>query len=271
MTDRSAGLLATSGLAFARLSRIACAAGDAAMRYYGRPILAERKDDGSPVTAADRSAHGVIVDALHAWTPDVAVVSEEGVLPSPDDAARLDPFWLVDPLDGTKEFVAHNGEFTVNIALLDGGVPVLGVVYAPVPRLLYIAAEGRGAWRRRRGQAARRIYSRRWRPGMPARIVESRSHRSAALERYLGGLRVALRTAVGSSLKFCLVAEGRADLYPRFVPAMEWDVAAGDCVFRNSGVDAPRRSPIRYGQPGFRLPGGFVIGDDDLGAAVDAA
>ncbi len=253
-----------------RLCDIVCAAGDAAMRYYGDTVAAERKRDGSPVTAADRAAHAVIVDELDSWTPGVRVVSEEGPLPAEDAPARQDPFWLVDPLDGTKEFIAHNGEFTINIALIEDGAPRIGAVYAPVPRLLYYAADGHGSWRRGRGEAPQRIFSQRWHAGMPARVAVSRSHPSPALERYLAGLQVVDRLVVGSSLKFCLVAEGRADLYPRFGPVMEWDVAAGDCVFRNSGVSGPRRSPIRYGHPGFRLPG-FVIGDDAVDVASDVA
>ncbi len=262
MRDQTRRLLEDAASTYGRLCTIAREAGAAAMRFYGQPVDAEEKASGGPVTAADRAAHRVIVDSLLAWTPTIPIVSEEGEMPSRDEVASWPRFWLVDPLDGTKEFLAGNGQFTVNVALVDRGVPVLGVVYAPALDVLYFAAERQGAWRKRADEPLERIFSEPWRPEMPARIVESRSHGTEEAEEYVRKLKVAERIRIGSSLKFCLIAEGSADLYPRFGPIMEWDVAAGDCVFRNSGLSAPRRSPIRYKQPDFRLSG-FVIGADD--------
>jgi 3'(2'), 5'-bisphosphate nucleotidase len=217
------------------------------------------------VTAADRAAHDVIVAALAAWDPTIPIISEEGELPGPAVRAAWSRFWLVDPLDGTKEFIQRNGEFTVNIALIEGGVPVLGVICAPALDLVYYAGAGLGSWKRQAGGPPIRIYSRPPLPGHALRVAESRSHPSKELEAYLSTITVAERVPAGSSLKFCWVAEGKADIYPRLGPTMEWDVAAGDCIFRNSGERAPRRSELVYNQPQLKN-NGFVIGraDSDL-------
>lgn len=254
--------------ALVRLGQIALEAGAAAMAHYHPAVVVTRKGDQSPVTAADHAAHRVIVAALAGWDPAVPVISEEGELPGPAVRAGWSRFWLVDPLDGTKEFIQQNGEFTVNIALIEDGVPVLGVVYAPALELLYYAGSGLGAWKRQAGGAPVRVVSRPPLPQHGLRVAESRSHPSAELEAYLRTIPVVARVPAGSSLKFCWVAEGKADIYPRFGPTMEWDVAAGDCIFRNSGAAGPRRSPLRYNQPELRNQG-FVIGLDD--SALDTA
>ena len=244
--------------ALERVTAIARRAGAAAMEHYGS-AAAELKADRSPVTAADRAAHAVIVDALAAWTPEVPVVSEEGEIP-PYQARQAWPrFWIVDPLDGTKEFLQQNGEFTVNIALIEGTAPVLGVVYAPAVGVLYYAGRGLGSWKQEDGGAPQRLFG----PAKPGPegvvIVESRSHPSAELEKFLGTLKVARREKAGSSLKFGLVAEGRAHLYPRFGPTMEWDVAAGDCVWRQAAASGERPSPLVYNTPTLKNSG-FVVG-----------
>jgi len=248
-----------SDAALRRLVRIALEAGEAIMAWYGAGAVVTAKADGSPLTSADRAAHEVIDAALKAWDPAVPVVSEEGDLP--DAAARRGwrRFWLVDPLDGTKEFVSRNGEFTVNIALIEDGEPVLGVVFAPaLPRWWY-AGRGLGAWSEAPASQPVRIHSAPAAPGAPLVVVESRSHPSERLERYLGSIEVSKRIQAGSSLKFCMVAEGKAHIYPRFGPTMEWDVAAGDCIFRNSGRAVPRKSPLRYNKPDLRN-GDFILG-----------
>jgi 3'(2'), 5'-bisphosphate nucleotidase len=241
-----------------RLGALAREAGAAAMRHYGTHA-AELKADKSPVTAADRAAHEVITRALAAWTPDVPVISEEGEIAPYEARKAWQRFWLVDPLDGTKEFLQQNGEFTVNIALIEHGEPVLGVVFAPAIDVLYSAGRGLGSWKQERGAAPVRLRG----PGKPGPdgvvIVESRSHPSAELEAYLGTLKVARREKAGSSLKFGLVAEGRAHLYPRFGPTMEWDVAAGDCVWRMAAESGERPSPLKYNTPALKNQG-FVIG-----------
>jgi 3'(2'), 5'-bisphosphate nucleotidase len=254
--------------ALVRLAHLAVAAGHATLQHYHPDVQVEQKSDQNPVTDADRASHAIIVEGLHHWDPSVPILSEEGVVPGDQEREGWDRFWLVDPLDGTKEFLRHNGEFTVNIALVEAGEPVLGVVYAPALDLLYYAGKGLGSWKREVGNAPERITSRPPGPGQALRVAESRSHPSTQLEEFLRQLPVAERVPVGSSLKFCWVAEGRVDIYPRLGPTMEWDVAAGDCIFRNSGVGRPRSSDLVYNQPELRNPG-FVIGLADR-AAVSA-
>jgi 3'(2'), 5'-bisphosphate nucleotidase len=248
-----------------RLVDIASAAGAAVMRYYRADSGAECKSDGSPLTAADRAAHECIVSELRHCEPEIPLVSEEGSDVPPLHARRFwRRFWLVDPLDGTKEFLAANGEFTVNIALIEQGLPVMGVVAAPALGVVYFASHGRGSWRRIGDGATERIVGPFVGASPVTRVVESRSHPTPALEAYISALGPVERIKLGSSLKFCRVAEGRADLYPRFGPTMEWDVAAGDCVFRNSGRDGRLRpSPLVYNQPSLRTDQ-FLIGEDAL-------
>jgi 3'(2'), 5'-bisphosphate nucleotidase len=236
-------------------------AGRATMTYYDGATDAgvREKDDRSPVTLADEVAHGILVDGLRRLDPGTPVVSEEAEAASFETRRDWRRFWLVDPLDGTKEFIKRRAEFTVNVALIEDGEPVFGVVLAPALELLYWAVKGGGAWREQQGGPAERIYSTAAAPGTPLTVVESLSHPSPELEEYLRTLPVARRVKAGSSLKFCWVAEGRADIYPRLGPTMEWDVAAGDCVFRQSGRDGERPSPLVYNKPDLRNPS-FVIG-----------
>lgn len=248
--------------ALIRLTQLAVAAGHATMAHYHSGVVVEKKSDHSPVTAADHAAHTIIMQGLTHWDPAIPVISEEGMIPDHATRSQWYRFWLVDPLDGTKEFIQQNGEFTVNIALIDHGVPVLGVIYAPAMELLYYAGQGLGAWKRVGDGAPERIYSEPPLPGHELRVAESRSHPSKELEAYLATLPVKERVPAGSSLKFCRVAEGAADLYPRLGPTMEWDVAAGDCIFRNSGRHRPRVSKLVYNQPELRNQG-FVVGLDD--------
>jgi 3'(2'), 5'-bisphosphate nucleotidase len=235
-------------------------AGRATMTYYDDTATAVReKDDKSPVTLADEVAHGILVEGLRRLDPDTPVVSEEAAADSWESRRDWRRFWLVDPLDGTKEFIKRRAEFTVNVALIENGEPVFGVVLAPALDLLYWAAKGEGAWREEKGGAPERIFSTAPAPGTPLTIVESLSHPSPELEEYLKTIPVGRRVKAGSSLKFCWVAEGKADVYPRLGPTMEWDVAAGDCVYRQSGRDGERPSPLTYNKPDLRNPS-FVIG-----------
>ena len=236
-------------------------AGRATMTYYNGEAAADvrEKDDRSPVTLADEVAHGLLVDGLRRLDPATPVVSEEAEAASFETRRGWRRFWLVDPLDGTKEFIKHRAEFTVNVALIENGEPVLGVVLAPALDLLYWAVKGEGAWREEGARPAERIYSTAPAPGKPLTVVESLSHPSPELEEYLQTIPVARRVKAGSSLKFCWVAEGRADVYPRLGPTMEWDVAAGDCVYRQSGRDGERPSPLTYNKPDLRNTS-FVIG-----------
>ncbi len=233
-------------------------AGDRIMEFYDKPVV-EYKADNSPLTQADLAAHHLICDFLKDNYPEIPVISEESGIPEYDTRKEWGRFWLVDPLDGTKEFINKNGEFTVNVALIDKNEPVLGVVYAPAKKLMYYAEKGYGSWKQIDDGAPVRISSDKADPEKPLRVVCSRSHVSDALEEYLSKFTVESRIPSGSSLKFCLVADGTADLYPRLGPTMEWDVAAGDCVYRNSAAKGQHSSELTYNKPSFKN-NGFVIG-----------
>ena len=243
------------------LIAIARAAGEAVMNVYADAFAVERKGDGSPVTEADRRSEDVILAGLERLAPHLPIVSEESVdaqdtAPGPGTKSpNRSVFWLVDPLDGTKEFISRNGEFTINIALIEEGVPVAGVVLAPALERLYAAASATGAVVE--DHAGRRAVSARTTPSEGATVVSSRSHGDAgALERFTAGRKIAASIAAGSSLKFCLLAAGQADLYPRFGRTMEWDTAAGDAILRTAGgrVTDLEGEVLRYGKPGFENP-----------------
>jgi 3'(2'), 5'-bisphosphate nucleotidase len=243
-----------------RLVEIARAGGEAAIRFYGPIGSVDQKADGSPVTAADVEAHAVIVTALSRWDPSIPVISEEGAVPPYEQRRQWRRFWLVDPLDGTKEFLAGNGEFTINIALIEDAEPVFGVVVAPALKTTYLAGRDIGAWRSEDGRPTARLAGVP-NPNGPVRIVESRSHPSPRLEEFIATLGPVQRIRLGSSLKFCRVAEGAADLYPRFGRTMEWDVAAGDCIYRNAGANGYKpHSPFVYNTPSLSS-NEFVIGE----------
>jgi 3'(2'), 5'-bisphosphate nucleotidase len=247
---------------------LACTAGRLTMSFYGTVVAADRKADDSPITAADRAAHDCIVRGLARVSPEVPVISEEGALPAYEIRAGWRRFWLVDPLDGTKEFLSGNGEFTVNIALIEDGEPVLGVVAAPALDTVYFAARGSGAWRRAAGRGSSRLVVASPDPHV-TRVVESRSHPSAELEALLSALGAIERIKLGSSLKFCRIAEGAADLYPRFGRTMEWDVAAGDCIYRSAGPGGRElRSPLKYNQRTLDTPR-FVVGTSARSCALE--
>ena len=238
----------------APVEALARQAGAVILHVYAGDFAVQHKADASPVTAADEQAEAVIVPGLRALTPGWPVVAEEAQ--SRGSGACGGPtFWLVDPLDGTREFVQRNGEFTVNIALVVDGEPVLGVVYLPVPDRLYAGVCGRGAWVQ--DSAGRRTIACRLPPAQGLTVASSRAHGDeSALGAFLQGQPVAQRLAAGSSLKFGLLAEGRADLYPRFGRTMEWDTAAGHAVLAAAGgsVCDLQGQPLRYGKPGFENP-----------------
>jgi 3'(2'), 5'-bisphosphate nucleotidase len=238
----------------APVEALARRAGAVILHVYGSDFAVQHKADTSPVTAADEQAEAVIVPGLRALAPHWPVVAEEAV--SRGECPATGPrFWLVDPLDGTREFVARNGEFTVNIALVADGDAVLGVVYLPVQDRLYAGLRGQGAWVE--DAAGRRTIACRTPPADGLTVASSRAHGDdGALEAFLQGQAVAGRLTAGSSLKFGLLAEGRADLYPRFGRTMEWDTAAGHAVLAAAGgsVCDLNGQPLRYGKPGFENP-----------------
>ena len=249
--------VSATGQSLGRLLDIVSEAGTAALDFYGKDGCVRLKKDATPATDADQAAHTVIVRSLSAWDPSIPVISEEAAIPCYSERQHWRTFWLVDPLDGTKEFIARNGEFTVNVALVNDGEPVLAAIAAPALGVAYCAGRGLGAWRTRGCAPPLRLPlahhdSRR------VRVVESRSHPAPRLDAFIASLGPVDRIPLGSSLKFCRVAEGTADVYARFGPTMEWDVAAGDCIVRTARPDLGVVC-ARYNQPSLRVPE-FVIG-----------
>ncbi len=241
-------------------------AGDAILEVYAQPFDVQRKDDDSPLTAADMAAHRLIVAGLQSLTPSIPVLSEESADIPWDTRRAWQRYWLVDPLDGTREFVKRNGEFTVNIALIEDHRSVLGVVQVPVSGDLYYARQGQGAFRQEHAQSEPQPLRVR-RAGSPLVVAGSRSHGSARqreLMAKLGGHELVPR---GSSLKFCLVARGDADLYLRAGPTSEWDTAAAHCVLEQAGGDVVRfdGKPLRYNTGDSLLNPEFIaVGDTGI-------
>ncbi len=238
-----------------KIVSIALAAGDIITDIYSRPVVVKTKDDSSPVTLADEAAEKHILAALKTLTPDVPVVAEESVAAGTMPDISQGVFWLVDPLDGTKEFISRNGEFTVNIALVMNNNPVLGVVHAPVIGRTFYGAEDKGACCLEEGKtnpiATRPV------PADGVVVVASRSHgASEELDVFLRSLEVASTSQTGSSLKFCLVAAGEADIYPRFGRTMEWDTAAGQAVLMAAGgrVETTAGELLLYGKEKLENP-----------------
>ncbi|MDT1063257.1 3'(2'),5'-bisphosphate nucleotidase CysQ [Paracoccus sp. CPCC 101403] len=244
----------------AEMRRLALKAGDEIMRIYGAEDFEVRaKSDASPVTEADEAADALISAGLRAKFPDIPLVTEEQAA---THGQAHSTFLIVDPLDGTKEFVQRRGDFTVNIAYVENGVPRLGVVYAPAKgRLFYTSADGgsveeKGPFGDAPGHVTP-IGVNSTPDNRGLMVVASKSHRDAATDAYIGRYGVRDMTSAGSSLKFCLVATGEADLYPRLGRTMEWDTAAGDAVLRGAGGEVVRfddHTPLAYGKPGFENP-----------------
>ena len=231
-----------------RVAAIARAAGREILEVYARGAPgATLKADASPLTEADVRAHRLIVRELGALTPDIPVLSEESEQQPWSERSRWRRHWLVDPLDGTREFLARNGEFTVNIALIEEHSPALGVVHVPVSGVTYRGAAGEGAWRRQ-GDAREEPLRVRARAVEPVRVVGSRSHRGDSLGRFLERLGPHELKPIGSSLKLCMIAEGSADIYPRLGPTSEWDTAAAHAVVLAAGgtVVELTGQPLRY-------------------------
>lgn len=238
------------------ISRIARRAGDLIMEHYARGVEVKTKSDASPVTVADQEANDLIVEALQSLTPEILIVAEESVddLAHKADLTERD-FWLVDPLDGTKEFINRNGDFTVNIALIRGGTPTLGVVHIPVTGLSYLTLGADEAVLEAPDGSQEPINAREVNLTHPV-VMVSRSHLSAETVNYLTRFPTHQQRARGSSLKLCLIASGDADLYPRHGRTMEWDIAAGHAVLKAAGgqVITLAGDPLRYGKPLFENP-----------------
>lgn len=244
-----------------RVIETAREAGDKILSYYSEEITVFEKDDNSPLTKADLAAHHIIVDALTKIDPETPIISEESGVPSYESRKSWTRFWIVDPLDGTKEFIKKNDEFTVNIALIEDGEPILGVLYIPAKKELFYAEKGKGSFMISDGTEPKQIFSSPADKSKPLKVAASRSHQSRSLKVDLKkqGIKIKELIAAGSSLKFCLVAQGIADIYPRTGPTMEWDVAAGDCIYRNSAKEGQHVSPLSYNKPDLKNEG-FLIG-----------
>ncbi|MCO7218157.1 MULTISPECIES: 3'(2'),5'-bisphosphate nucleotidase CysQ [unclassified Halomonas] len=238
-------------------------AGRLVLEIYQRDFEVEHKDDDSPLTEADLAAHHALVALLGRLTPEVPVLSEESGEIATETRLGWSCYWLVDPLDGTKEFVNRNGEFTLNVALIEHGVPVLGVVHAPVLGVTWFGEQDNGAWRSE-GESRQPIHARELPDPAEAPwvVVGSRRHGAEAFEAFCARLPATECTSMGSSLKLCLVAEGKADLYPRLAPTCEWDTAAAQAVVTAAGglvLDAETLEPLRCNRGESLLNPFFVV------------
>lgn len=237
-------------------------AGIEILRFYETATPVTYKQDRSPLTKADQVSHELLMKALGGLVPKIPVLSEESSTETALALRQADKYWLVDPLDGTKEFLKRTGDFTINVALIHAGQPVLGVVYVPVREITYYSERGAGAWRRSDGAQPIQIHT------SPVsvermRIVASKDHAGPDVEALLHRLPGAEVTSIGSSLKFCLVAEGKADFYPRLVPTMEWDTAAAQCIVEAAGgsVQTLDGARLTYGKPMWKNPSIVTVGD----------
>jgi 3'(2'), 5'-bisphosphate nucleotidase len=245
-----------------QVTEVVCEAGQKIMHFYRGHADVTFKEDNTPLTAADRASHCFLLRALRDITPEIDVVSEESGEDYCGSFIGSKSFWLVDPLDGTKEFLKGTNEFTVNAALIESGRPMLGVVHAPALGLTYYGLPRSGAWRQTGSDIATLISTRRADPKRMA-IMASKDHAGPLVRAMLARLTNPELQSMGSSLKFCLVAEGKTDLYLRDLPTMEWDTAAAQCIVEAAGgrVYSLDGEPLRYGKPGLKNPAIMTIGD----------
>jgi 3'(2'), 5'-bisphosphate nucleotidase len=240
-------------------------AGEKIMRFYHNGASVTLKADASPLTAADEASHTFLVKSLQELLPDAPVVSEESEGAMDRSIGHSTVFWLVDPLDGTKEFVKRTNQFTVNVALMEDCSPVLGVVHAPAMNLIYYGGRNIGAWRQAGDKSSTPIATRRA-VSSQLGVVASKDHAGPLVSAMLARLINPEVKSMGSSLKFCLVAEGKADLYLRDLPTMEWDTAAAQCIVEaaGGGVYSLDGETLRYGKPGLKNLAIITVGDTRL-------
>lgn len=251
-----------------RICEIARAAGGIIMGVYNgskEDWDVSRKGDNSPLTLADQRANDYICKALKDSYPDIPIVSEENKAIDYEERKGFESFWLVDPLDGTKEFIKRNGEFTVNIALVHQGSPTLGVIYAPVLDRMFFADAGKGAWEKTKGAESKRLHVNDFSlSDQGLRLVCSRSHLSAETESFVNTFNQPELKSMGSSLKMMLIASGEADIYPRLAPTMEWDTGAADAILKEAGgllIRSDTLRPIDYNSQELRNPFFLAIGN----------
>ncbi len=248
------------------IREIARVAGDKILEIYETDFSVETKKDNSPLTAADMAAHNTICEALAKLTPETPILSEESSHISFNERQSWNQYWLVDPLDGTREFVKRNGEFSVNIALIESHQSILGVIHIPVTDISYSAALNNGAYKHESNKEPIRIYAKKT-DADSITIAGSRSHGNEKQRNFIAKLNNPEILAIGSSLKFCLVAEGLADIYPRFGPTSEWDSAAAQCIVEESGaiVVDMNFNTLEYNTKESLLnPSFLVIADNDF-------
>ena len=250
-------------------TQLARAAGEAILAVYAHPTTLRTKDDHTPLTEADLAAHRVLAAGLSALTPHWPLLSEESAAAPWAERQQWTRYWLIDPLDGTKEFLKRNGEFTVNIALIDHGRAILGVVHVPVSGETYLAANGCGAWMLQGDGSSEARTALRVAPPPPAgqalRVVGSRSHDAERAQAIASAFAAVEYSAIGSSLKFCRVASGAAHLYPRFGLTSEWDTAAGQCVLEHAGgcvLALPEGQALAYNSKDSLLNPSFIAACD---------
>ncbi len=245
---------------------LASMAGEKILEVYQTEFSVEKKADQTPVTQADLAANEVILAGLKALTPDIPVLSEEDNIPAFSERSKWQRYWLVDPLDGTREFIQKNGEFTVNIALIENQQPVLGVVYAPVLQVMYYALKGKGSYKTSAHNSAEKIHVAKH-CAKPVRVAGSQSFTNNEFIAFVHNLPEYTVINLGSALKSCLVAEGGADVYPRFGLTSEWDTAATQCILEEAGgylVDLSLQ-PLRYNTKDSLLNPHFVaFGDNQM-------
>lgn len=244
---------------------LAAEASERILAIYATVFDVTAKEDNSPLTAADLASHQTIIAGLRELTPEIPVLSEESAALPFAERQSWRRYWLVDPLDGTKEFVKRTGEFTVNIALIDNHQPVLGVVRVPVTGLCYFAALGHGAFREEPGRPPQPIAVKPLQPGEPVRVVGSKSHGGPGLQKFVAALGPHQLVTIGSSLKLCQVAEGAADVYPRMGLTSEWDTAAAQAIVEVAGgcvVSAETGQPLRYNTRDSLLNPYFIVYGD---------
>ena len=246
-----------------KISNIAKEASSKILEIYESDFAIEHKDDKSPLTAADMASHETICSKLAELTPDIPVLSEESADLPFTTRQKWQTYWLVDPLDGTREFIKRNGEFTVNIALIDHHEPVIGVVHVPVTDVTYFASKGDGAHKQTDNGQPQKIQTRKTNPERLT-VAGSRSHGSERQQKFFGNLGDIKIFAIGSSLKFCLVAEGVVDIYPRFGPTSEWDTAAAQCIVEEAGgiVADENLNPLKYNMKESLINPDFLVISD---------
>lgn len=248
---------------------IAINAGNAILEIYQQDIAVEIKSDNSPLTLADKKSNEIIVNGLKNLTPEIPIISEENKLIDYAERKNWKQYWLVDPLDGTKEFIKKNGEFTVNIALVENGTPIAGVVHVPAKNCTYYAQKNQGSFKIENGNTTP-IHLRKLAEDGILKIVGSRSHQTPELLEYVEQQKSKFKevdfVAAGSSLKFCLIAEGIADVYPRLGPTMEWDTCAGHIVATEAGAEVLRADtlqPLTYNKENLLNPY-FIVKNPEL-------